>query len=77
MNRVPYEILAPHIDRLYEKEFPVGADAAIEAHILDIVAFLHACGWTEEEYIQRYVSEPYGDLTSDLGALHSSNNQAS
>lgn len=56
MCRVPYEILAVEIEKLYAKEFPPH-DPAISNHCAFIAEFIRSCGWTEEEYWDRWVKE--------------------
>lgn len=78
MIRVPYKVVAPVIDALYAKEFPLNANQAIKDHIQVIVDTLHILGWTEEEYMHAYIGAMETapeDLTSDLGDLHCKNNQ--
>lgn len=69
MNKVPYPILAIEVDKLYDKEFPPGtSDNEIERHCEFIAEFIRACGWTEDEYILRYVGGE--DLTGQPADLH-------
>lgn len=51
MVKQSWEYVSREVDRLYEKKFDPTDTQAIEAHCMFIVDFLHACGWTEEEYI--------------------------
>lgn len=46
MHKMPFEYLDREVEKLYEKPL----DGLLEDHILFIVSFIHACGWTEEEY---------------------------
>jgi hypothetical protein len=48
--KLPYMYVSREVDKLYEKQFD--DDVSIENHCDFIVAFLYACGWTEEEYIR-------------------------
>lgn len=50
MNKQSWEYVSREIDSLYEKKFDSNDTKGIEAHCLFIVDFLHACGWTEQEY---------------------------
>ena len=56
-NRVQYEIVAIEVERLYARQFPPNSDKEIEKHIQYIVEYLHACGWEEDEYLERWMSE--------------------
>lgn len=51
-TKLPYEYVSKEVDKLYEKQFSEDDAVSIEQHCLFIVDFLHACGWTEEEYIR-------------------------
>jgi hypothetical protein len=55
--KIPYEILAVEVERLYSIEFPDGADKQIEEHCEKIAALITGAGWDEEEYINRWFSE--------------------
>jgi len=54
--RVPYEVMAYQVEILYQKEFPPH-DPAITQHCEFIAEFIRSCGWTEEEYWDRWVKE--------------------
>jgi hypothetical protein len=49
------EYVLREVDKLYQKKFEDHETEAIEKHIAFIVDFLHACGWTEEEYMEAFV----------------------
>ena len=50
MVKQSWEYVSREVDKLYEKKFDDKDVQAIEAHCAFIVDFLHACGWTEQEY---------------------------
>lgn len=50
MVKQSWEYVSHEVDKLYAKKFDPADTQAIEAHCAFIVDFLHACGWTEEEY---------------------------
>lgn len=54
MHKQSWEYVSREIDKLYEKEFDSNDTTSIEAHCEFIVEFLHACGWTEQEYFDAY-----------------------
>lgn len=55
-TKVSYEIMALEVEKLYSKEFPPH-DAAITKHCELIAEFIRACGYSEEEYWERWVKE--------------------
>jgi hypothetical protein len=60
MTKVPYEVLALEVDKLYQKQFPSSSDPdfalkEIEEHCEYIATFIESCGWNLEEYIQEYI----------------------
>jgi hypothetical protein len=55
--RVPYEILADNVEKLYQKQFDENDTAAIEEHITYIEKFIESCGWSIEEYMERWLRE--------------------
>jgi hypothetical protein len=50
VNKLPFQYVFREVEKLYEKQFDESNVKGIEAHCEFIVAFLHACGWTEEEF---------------------------
>lgn len=54
MNKQSWEYVSREVDRLYEKQFDPRDIKGIEAHCEFIRSFLHACGWTEQEYFDAY-----------------------
>lgn len=55
-QKIPYNIMALEVEKLYQKDFPPH-DPAIAAHCEYIAEFIRSCGWTEEEYWDRWVKE--------------------
>ena len=55
-TRIPYEVMALEVEKLYQKDFPPH-DPAITAHCEFIAEFIRSCGWTEEEYWERWCRE--------------------
>jgi hypothetical protein len=55
--KVPYEILAEQVEKLYAKQIDESDDAAIEAHITYIEKFIEACGWEPNEYLERWLKD--------------------
>ena len=55
--KVPYEILAEQVEKLYTKQFDDSDTVAIEAHITYIEKFIEACGWSVEQYLERWLKE--------------------
>lgn len=55
-TKVPYEVMALEVEKLYQKEFPKN-DPAITKHCEFIAEFIRSCGWTEEEYMTRWMAE--------------------
>jgi hypothetical protein len=55
-QKIPYEIMAYQVELLYQKDFPPH-DAAITAHCEFIAEFIKSCGWTEDEYFDRWIQE--------------------
>lgn len=54
MNKLPCEYVLREVEKLYQKRFEDHETDAIEKHIAFIVEFIHACGWTEEEYMEAF-----------------------
>lgn len=53
--KVPYEILALEVDKLYPPHYKLKPGETIEQHLMDIEAFIESCGWTTEEYLEEYI----------------------
>jgi len=53
--KVPYEVLAPEVDKLYPPHYELKPGETIEEHLSYIESFIQACGWTPEEYIEEYI----------------------
>lgn len=57
MKKIPYFILALNIEKLYQKELPEHDTKAIAQHCEYINKFIESCGWTSEEYMERWMQE--------------------
>jgi hypothetical protein len=55
--KIPYDQVAYQVEVLYQKEFAPEQDAAITKHCEFIAEFIRACGWTEDEYFERWMKE--------------------
>lgn len=53
--RVPYEVVAFEVDKLYTKPISSSDLKAIEAHCEYISMFVEACGWTAEGFLDEYI----------------------
>jgi hypothetical protein len=56
-NKIPYEILAVQVEKLFEKELPDNDDE-IDAHCRYIDSFITSCGWDVNEYFERWMQQP-------------------
>jgi hypothetical protein len=61
-NKIPYAILALEIEKLYSKDIPEDNDKAIEEHCEYIAQVIRSMGWSEEEYMERWMKEQDIDL---------------
>lgn len=52
MRRIPYEVLALQVDRLYNKDFPEDSTQSIEEHCEFIQTFIQSCGWDLDDFIR-------------------------
>lgn len=52
MQKIPYAIMSPQVDKLYEKWFAEEDLDQLDKHILFIKEFIKACGWEEEAYLR-------------------------
>lgn len=59
----PYSYVSREMDKLYSKKFSENDLLSINNHCEFIVSFLHACEWTEEEYIEAMLDSdiPFND----------------
>lgn len=60
--KVPYEVLALEVDKLYPPYYVLKQGETIEEHLLYIESFIESCGWTTEEYLQEYIHRGVVDL---------------
>jgi hypothetical protein len=56
MTRIPYLVLAMEVERLYQKDIPQD-DKKIEEHCAFISNYIEACGWSVDEYLERWMSD--------------------
>ena len=56
MVKVPYPQLFLEVEKLYQKSFAEDQLQEIEDNIILIKELLNASGWTEEEFLERYLS---------------------
>lgn len=55
--KMSYEFVHLQVEKMYAKEFDEKDTTSIEEHCEKIAAFIVSCGWTEEEYIERYCND--------------------
>ncbi len=60
--KVPYEILAVEVDKLYPPHYVLKPNETIEQHLMDIESLIVACGWTPEEYLEEYIHRSLKEL---------------
>lgn len=60
--KVPYEVLALEVDKLYPPHYVLKPGETIEQHLLDIESFIESCGWTPEEYLEEYIHRAVDSL---------------
>jgi hypothetical protein len=60
--KVPYEVMALEVDKLYPPHYDLKPGETIEQHLMDIEAFIESCGWTPEEYLEEYIHRSLGEL---------------
>ncbi len=60
--RVPYEVMALEVDKLYPPHYELKTGETIEQHLMDIEAFIESCGWTTEEYLSEYIHRAVEEL---------------
>lgn len=53
MSKIPYEIMSIHVSQMYTKKFDENDIEAINKYCENIAEFIRACGWSEDEYVQR------------------------
>jgi hypothetical protein len=49
-HRVPYEILAPQAELVYQKVLSARTQDEMAKHFQEYSDFIEACGWTLQEY---------------------------
>lgn len=60
--KVPYEILAVEVDKLYPPYYTLKPGETIDQHLADIETLICACGWTPEEYLEEYIHRSLKEL---------------
>jgi len=60
MSKVAFETLDLQVASMYQKKFDENDIEAINKYCESIAEFIKACGWTEEEYVQRLM-KPQGN----------------
>lgn len=60
--RVPYEVMAVEVDKMYPPHYVLKPNETIEDHIMDIHNFIESCGWTTEEYLEEYIHRAVDEL---------------
>lgn len=50
MTKLPFDYVLREVEKLYARPIPTHETAAIDKQCAFIVAFINACGWTEEEF---------------------------
>ncbi len=60
--KVPYEIMAVEVDKMYPPHYTLKPGETIEQHLLDIETFIESCGWTPEEYLEEYIHRAVEEL---------------
>lgn len=55
MKKLPYEVVAPEVDKLYPPHYNLKDGETIEEHLLFIETFITSCGWTTEEFMEEYI----------------------
>jgi hypothetical protein len=61
----PYSYVSREMDKLYSKKFSENDLVSINNHCEFIVSFLHACEWTEDEYIQAMFDSDLSETSVD------------
>lgn len=60
--KIPYEVMAPEVDKLYPPHYELKSGETIEEHLLYIETFIQACGWTTEDYMEEYIHRSLNEL---------------
>jgi len=60
--KVPYEVLALEVDKLYPPHYELKPGETVEQHIEDVHNFIESCGWTTEEFLEEYIHRSLNDL---------------
>jgi len=63
--KVPYEILAVEVDKMYPPHYTLKEGETIDQHIMDIHDFIESCGWSVEEFTEEYIHRALGKLFPD------------
>lgn len=68
--KIAYEIMALEVDKMYPPHYELKSGETIEQHLMDIEAFIEACGWTTEEYLERYVETGLQEFFPDKSEMN-------
>lgn len=68
--KVPYEVMALEVDKLYPPHYQLKPGETIEQHLMDIETFIESCGWTTEEYLEEYIHRGLDTLFPDPKKLN-------
>jgi len=53
MTKIPFEIVALEVEKLYQKQFNVDQEVEIEQHCEFISSFIESCGYDTDDFIRR------------------------
>lgn len=60
--KLPYDYVSREVDLLYDKKFDDNDLNGINNHCDFIRAFINACGWEEDQFIQVMMGFEQGDI---------------
>lgn len=60
--RVPYEVMAVEVDKMYPPHYVLKPGETLDDHLMDIESFIESCGWTTEEYLEEYIHRMVDEL---------------
>lgn len=55
MNKVPYEIIAVEVDKLYPPIYVLKPNETLDEHLDFIETFITSCGWDMDEFLKEYL----------------------
>jgi len=56
MKRVPYELVAVEMEKLWSVQIDYRDEAAMEKHCDLLRGFVESCGWSVDDYIRRMMN---------------------